>query len=189
LEEGEFYWAAAGPVYIDIRRGFQVKNLVDRIKSEKGTLRSRMKAFIANSKQPIAKELASIRKDDRTFFAKLLTYNSLLQIVFVGFEEEHPAFVWASLTAREVNGRVVVDGTVEEPPRDQSSGLLGIGETIQAQEYIRKNGSRLATDPIGVIRESIIVQELAEPQMVGGNVSILQISRDGKQWIDKGVCK
>lgn len=65
LEKGEFYWAAAGPVYSDSRTGFEVKTLVDGIRSKKGTLRSEMNTFIAKSKGPIASELASIRKDTR----------------------------------------------------------------------------------------------------------------------------
>ena len=191
LNTGQFYWAAAGPVYSDTTTGFEVSTFVDGIKSEKGTLRSKMNAFITKSKDPFARELASIEKDDPIGFAKLIAYTCLWQVVFVGSEGGHPAFVWACVTAREVNGQIILDGTPEEPPGGQPAegDFLGIGETEEARAYLAKHRSEIVTDPAGVLRASIIVEESAKPQLVGGEVNILEISGNGRNWIAKGKCK
>ena len=191
MNGGQFWWAAAGPVYSDPATGFEVSAQVDAVKSKRGAIKSKMNSFVSNSKPAFVAELKSIKSRDPIGFAKVMGYHCLIQIAFAGIERGRATFVWTCMTAIEADGQIMISGTPDEAPLkgDPLADMVLLGETTEAASYIRKHKSELNGDPIAVIRQSIVYQESAEPQMVGGEVSILELSSSGAKWVDKGECK
>jgi len=190
LKSGHFYWAASGAVSDNVT-GFKLSALVDRVKSQEGSLRSKLDTFILESKKPLAQELTAIKKVDPVYFSEALSRQCIWEIVFVGIERRRPTFVWVCIGGREVNGQIILDGTSQQASTtvDPLGDVLLLGESEAAKSYIVDRRSKLNTDPIGVLRGSIVVEELEKPQLVGGEISIVEISDNGLTWIDKGKCK
>jgi hypothetical protein len=149
LEGKRFYWAAAGPIYIDPTTGFEVERLVRTVGS-KGTLLNKMKTLVANTKEPLARELASIRKDNPSAYTKIVAgQKALLEVVFAAIEKGHPTYVWVNFIAREVGETIQVDGDpIEalEPTADNPSSVLCLGEYKEAMAYLQSHGGSLLND-------------------------------------------
>jgi hypothetical protein len=188
---GQFYWAASGPLYSDPQTGFDVSALMARIKFEDGNLRSKMDTFLSKSKHPFARELAAVKRASPATYSKFLTYQYLLQIIFVGFENGQPTWTLGTLTGHEVNGQITIDDASNEAPflAEHRTDVQGIGETREAREYLNNHHPEVRNDPVAALRESVLIEERALPQEVGGKVSILEISGIGTRWVEKGECK
>jgi hypothetical protein len=193
FNEGRFYWTVAAVPYDDPLTGFSVAKLVNQIKSTKGTIRDSMNAFIANSKAPIAKEIIHIRKtypsDFATDFGKFMVHHgkaNLIKVVFVGVESGQLVAESVSMTAEEINNHIVVSGTPVELAAEKDWFL---GNRNDARDFIDQNRQRIASDPAGLVRDTVLLEERLHPGEVGGPISILQVTDAGGKWIEQGECK
>jgi hypothetical protein len=120
-------------------------------------------------------------------FAEFTKYkkNSLFQFVFVRVENGHPLALMKQITVELSEGKQIVDGTT---PARAKEGPAGIGEYLEAVDFIQARYDGIETDPVGLIRDAVVVEEHAKPKIVGGKISILAITADGGKWIDKGEC-
>jgi hypothetical protein len=120
-------------------------------------------------------------------FAEFTKYkkNSLFQFVFVRVENGHPLALMKQITVELSEGKLIVDGTT---PARAKEGPAGIGEYLEAVDFIQARYDGIETDPVGLIRDAVVVEEHAKPKIVGGKISILAITADGGKWIDKGEC-
>ena len=66
--------------------------------------------------------------------------------------------------------------------------MLGIGETVHALDYIHNHANEIITDPVGVIRNSIVAEEQMNGRRVGRKISVLRVSGMGAGWEEKGEC-
>lgn len=187
-KERTFYWVVATPILADVATGFDFGKVVSRTHL-RGTLKHKMRKFIDKSKVPLSGELATIKKTSPDFFANMLTYKALFSVLFVGIEAGHPRFTWAVLNAQESKkGKVEI---VSQGPETitSKSGFFSMGEAEAAKVHISAHIGDLTDDPVGLIRDSIAAQESAEPDMVGGPISIAKIGPIGLTWIQKGECQ
>jgi hypothetical protein len=192
IKQESFYWAASSPFYSDPYTGFEVEGLMKQIHADKGTLVSAMRAFIEGAKGPLVRELQSMKTDDPALYGKIVKHKqSPLEVVFVGLEESQPTIVWANFIATESRGAIVVSAipnSPEEPSVERPFGFLGMGEFSEAERYIRANGSKLSTDTVGVIRNSMAAEEKVS-KIVGSPFTIIRLDASGVAWVDRGKCE
>jgi hypothetical protein len=188
IKKGQFYWAAASPIYEDPESGFTVTKLVDQI-AVGDSLRETMATFIASSKIPIVQELLYVQRFHPDEYPQLMPggKSHLIKVVFVGVENGQPKAVFTDLTAEIISGEIVIDGAPNEPPG--SEGWLEFGASDSAEHYMIHHRSEIPTDPAGLLRDSILAQEKATPNRVGGKVSVMQLTNKGTKWIDTGECR
>jgi hypothetical protein len=108
IDEGRFYWGAAGQLTVDPNTGFAVEKLVDKVKAKKGSLRDVMNAFIVNAKGPITQELLFIKRTYPAGFVELTSHPGFLfSVVFVGVENGQPLVLATDMTVQKVGDKIV----------------------------------------------------------------------------------
>jgi hypothetical protein len=183
-KERTFYWAVATPVVADTATNFEFSKVVTAAHLT-GTLEHKMKMFIERAKVPLSVELATIKRTYPSDLANFLTYKALFQVLFVGAENGHTRFIWASLNVRESGRKLEI---ISQGPQTTHSpkGVFTMGEDEAAKAYI---SDHIDQNPVTLLRDSISRQETAEPDVVGGAISIAKIDPTGLTWIQKGECQ
>jgi hypothetical protein len=116
--------------------------------------------------------------------------HDLVKIIFVGIENHVPTVVWATVIAVEQNGRIVVstDSVQSVIPADVQNGVIGAGLTKEALSYLAQHHWETEAEPTLLLRESLQAEAKANPDVVGGQPSILALTEAGAHWINRGAC-
>jgi hypothetical protein len=187
-KEGTFYWGASANVYIDDISGFSIPKLVHQVE---GKNLYEIAAKIASSaKIPISNEVLSLQKHDPSSFGGLKPVDTFrfAKVVFLGVENRKPQIFFVTFMVHLNNEQFTVSSVGPETlPKGSDSG--GAGVIDDALAYIAAHQEQISSDPVGVLRNSVLAEEKAFPANIGGKTSIIQLSPNGIKWVENGECQ
>jgi hypothetical protein len=185
-KENSFYWASSTNYYAD-SSGFSIQRLVQ---AAKGKIVHEIAVNFADSaKQPILNEVVNV--ENQIPPAKRRTTDAAMlfgTVLFLGLDDQEPTVFVVSFTIQRTNGEQTVTskGPVAFP---KSSFGGGIGIYDDGLDYMKAHSAEITSDPVGVLRNSVLQEENRFPNDIGGKMSILQLSSDGFKWIENGECR
>jgi hypothetical protein len=185
IKENSFYWASSTNYYAD-STGFSIQKLVQ---AAKGNTLHEIAANLADTaKQPILDEVENVENQippekRRTTDAAMLFGT----VLFLGLDDQKPAVFIVRFTVQRTNRKETVrsDGPI---PFTETSVGGGIGIFDEGLDYMTAHRAEIASNPIGILRNSVLQEEHKFPDDIGGKMSILQLSSDGFRWIENGEC-
>jgi len=140
-----------------------------------------------------AYELGKVKKDHPEEFARIMGTkpdNPVLvaRVVFAAKGNGHiPDVVFTELIAKEIEGKMVVSGT---PTPANGFGNFEFRENYVAQDYFNAHASSVKNDdPVPLMHDSMVATINASPLHTGGRISILKVSPNGSEWMEKGECQ
>lgn len=187
-------WAAAGLLFSTEGRGYDLNQIADESMAARGSVVHRIAGFERAIEPPLAAALNSIKLRNPAAFDALLADGPAAQIVFEWFQSGIPRlrsleFVanW-NATRQAVSFRIVSHlSPGRSQPNEAAYVMLGDHAAIDGEMLTNESVAKSIGEP-GTVSRLIEKEIAARPQYVAGPVSMLIFTKDGAQWLNKGMC-
>jgi hypothetical protein len=188
---GDVFWAAAGAT-ANPAMNYSIGALVDKAMSGTGSLDVRIAAFEAALIPALAEVANAIRTENPSWYDRHAEGLALTRVLFDAFEDGANHLRLREFVTRANPSADRVDVSVTRTdcpgPACPDSRIFFLGQ----YEFASKAAGDLPMSPATKLAEGVrrsIEAEIAHnPGHVGPPVSIVEITKDGANWIDKGEC-
>jgi hypothetical protein len=172
-------------------QGFTVASFAAEALHSNTDLPSRVSHFEKLLLGPLERLLIALKTTDAARFQREIDGQSVVDTLFVGFEDGYPAFLLRSFIVR--NGAaegITVRIRREDCSRDCSEALayVALGQHEAIDKALAENPNYWKIGFAEAIRKLINLEISAKPSFVGPPISILTIDKDGPRWIEQGAC-
>jgi hypothetical protein len=187
--QGSFYWADSGDVVIDDETHFSVESLMKKVQDKNKSIDQIANEFITVAKTPVLEEVQHLYRVVPDMFGDIPTVGSFVffSVIFVKPENGKPEvrFVYVGMLVDHGKFTPKITGPFDLYPMVRN----GIGIRDEALHYFDAHQSRIATDPVQLLRDGIALEASDYPGGVGGPTSILELTGKTFRWVDKGACE
>jgi hypothetical protein len=174
----------------DEASGYSAIRYASQAATSGGHLETEAASFVAAARDPLTKELNSVRSNDPTQFAFLVQGHPALQAIFAGMEDGQPALAVAGFgvaPSGELNSfvRVIAKGDDGRGPR-----IIYAGQQSRIKAYLGKHPDWYQGDRIDLVRKLVQMEIDGSEGQVAGPVDVLSIDNAGAHWIQhKESCR
>ena len=185
------FWAAAGAT-ANPAMNYSLNALVDKAMAGSSSLDARTAAFEAALIPQLAEVANAIRMENPSWYERHAEGLALTRVLFGAFENGASRLRLREFVTKANPSADRVDVSVTRTdcpgPSCANSRIFFLGQ----YEFASKVAGDLLTAPTTGLAEGVrrsIEAEIAHnPDHVGPPVSIVEITKDGANWIDKGKC-
>lgn len=181
----DIVWAQAG-YFTNPRTGFDLVSAGTRVFAGQGTLAARLQQLASAVTVPLHRALLSLRAAD------LEEYNAAVSvpliIVAAGMDDATPVVAFLQFERADTG---LLATKLYRCPSDCSAGVQYVSAGIhrEADQMIHETPSYFSQSAWRDGVRTLLEAEAAEhPDKVGPPYSIVEISRSGIQWLDRGAC-
>jgi hypothetical protein len=185
-------------VYFSIARiwgspaqGFTVASFAAEALNSNRDLATRVTNFEKLLLGPLERLLTALKTTDAGRFQREIDGQSVVDTLFVGFEDGYPVLLLRSFIVRNGAAQgMTLRIRREDCSRDCSEALayVALGQHEAIDNALAENPNYWKIGFAEAIRKLINLEISAKPNFVGPPISILTIDKDGPRWIEHGAC-
>jgi hypothetical protein len=185
------YWSASG-LTANAAVNYNLEDIVNKAMSGDGSFDARMAAFETSLSSSLGDLGHALIEDDPSWFSKYAQGIAIVRIIFDEFAggvnhlHVREFVTRASGLADEVD--VTVHGADCPGPYCETFRVYVLGQTEFANKIANDSQTWTQADPALGVRRAIEAEIAHEGEHVGPPISILEITKDGPHWVDKGMC-
>jgi hypothetical protein len=180
--EGDVFFAIAGHKR-ELTTGWDATPLARTACRHQGSVASKVIRFEAIVEQPLRSMLADVLRLEPEYCQKYIVDRLVLQLAFFGLEDASPYLYVRSykVTSSLAGLDVTLENRTDAVGPDNKIALLGEYDAID--QFIASNPRYYELPPALLVERLVQVEIDAVPHLVGPPIDVVQVTRDGVQWI------